>query len=460
MPSALEAEQALLGAVLYENAALARITDPVTPESFGTAMHGRAWEIATRLIGAGRLAEPTAIHARMGDDPDLMASGGLTYLLDLVEKAPPITQVADFAIRVNEAARRREIIRIAGEAMQAARDPEREPFAVLTETEAALSALTVAAAPDGHTLVDARTAAVSLVARLDEEAESGVMHGTLVGLDCIDRQLGGIYPNELIILAGRPSMGKTALARGIAFGAARRNPDKLVPFFALEVDRDQLSKRNLSQVSYERGAGIPYRQMKSGRDLPPEDRAIMDDLAKRLPQNLLIDDTAVLTLEHVRRRCMALRRRAPLALVVIDYLQIMDLPFWQGVNMTTAIGQVTKGLKQLSKQIGCGIILLSQLSRKCEERDNKRPMLSDLRDSGSIEQDASSVLFAYRDVYYLEREGPRKGVTRDDHDMAVQSAYRTMEVICAKSREGPIGTTKQRYIAECDVVENEGQAYG
>ena len=158
---------------------------------------------------------------------------------------------------------------------------------------------------------------------------------------------------------------------------------------------------------------------------------------------------------------MSLSRKGRIGLVVIDYLQIMDMPgIGYGLNMTTALGQITKGLKQLAKQLSCTILLLSQLSRKVEERDNKRPMLSDLRESGSIEQDASSVLFTYREAYYLEREGPKKGETVQDHELALHGCMRTMEVICAKSREGPIGTTRQTYIAECDVVMNEEQAYG
>jgi replicative DNA helicase len=461
MPSALEAEQALLGIVLYENSALSRLPEPVTPESFGAPLHARLWDVATGLIGRGRLAEPTALHTRMGDDPDLMASGGLTYLLSLVEKAPPLTTIAEYAARVNEAARRREIIRIAGEAMQNARDPEQEPFSVLTATEAALSALTVSAAPDGHTLVDARAAATEAVDEMDRQAETGVSPGILVGIDCIDHGLGGLFPNELIILAGRPSMGKSGLARAIAMAGARRHPGLLFPFFCLEMDRRQMSRRNLSALSFQHGSAIPYRAMR-GRDLTSEQRAELAEMRSRVPTNLLLDETSLLSLEHVRRRLLALSKRGRIGLAVIDYLQIMDLSgqLRMGVNLTTAIGMVTSGLKQLAKQLGIPIILLSQLSRKCEERDNKRPMLGDLRDSGSIEQDASSVLFAYRDAYYLQREGPRRGVTREDHELAIQGAYRTMEVICAKSREGPIGTTKQRYFAECDVVENEGPAHG
>lgn len=455
LPSALEAEHALLGMVLFENGVAKGLSD-VTADSFGEPYHGMIWATATDLIAKGRLAEPTSIAERLRGGDYFETFGGLRFLADLVDHAPHVSLVGDYARRVTDAARRREIIRLAGEASQAARDPALEPFDVITQAEAAFSALTVSAAPDGHTLVDARDAASELVRELDYEAEHGVSPGLMTGLDCIDRALGGLFPNELLILGGRPSMGKTALARAIAMAVARRYPDRLVPVFALEMDRRQISRRNLSALSWESGRAIQYRDMKRGRDLSGEDRAHLSEMKDRVPCNMVLDDTAVLTLDHVRRRLLSLSKRGSIGLVVIDYLQIMDMPtLGFGLNLTTALGQITKGLKQLAKQLGCTILLLSQLSRKVEERDNKRPTLSDLRESGSIEQDASVVLFAYREAYYLEREGPRKGQSREEHELALNNCARVMEVVCGKSREGPVGITRQIYFAECDVIQNE-----
>lgn len=458
LPSALEAEHALLGIVLFDNGAVKHLGEPVTADSFGEPYHGRLWGIATGLIERGRLAEPTALAERLREDPAFIQTGGLKFLADLVDKAPPSRHAADYAARVNDAARRREIIRISGEAAQAARDPEQEPFTVISTTDAAFSALMVAAAPDGHTLVGARDAAIDLVRALDHEAETGASAGIMVGLDCIDESLLGLFPNELIILAGRPSMGKSGLARIIAMQGARRNPGHLFPIFALEMDRRQLSRRTLSQLTYEAGRGLPYRDMKRGSDVSADDRAMLDAMTKRVPENLILDDTAVLSIEHIERRLISLSRRGKIGLAVIDYLQIMDLTalLRMGINLTTALGMVTSRLKRLAKSLGCTILLLSQLSRKCEERDNKRPQLGDLRDSGAIEQDASSVLFCYRDSYYLEREGPRRNQSREEHELAVAASHRIMEVICGKSREGPIGTTRQIYLAEFDVIANMG----
>lgn len=458
LPSALEAEHAVLGMVLEDNEALKRMGETLTAESFGEPYHQRLWAMVTGLIERGRLADPTALAERLRDDPAFEAFGGLRYMADLIRTAPSMLTAPEFARRVADASRRREIIRITGEAAQAARDPEQEPFNVLCSTEAAFSALSVAAAPDGHTLIDARAASEELVRELDHEAETGYSPGLRVGLDCIDDSLQGLFPNELLILAGRPSMGKSGLARAIAMAGARKHPDRLFPIFALEMDRRQLSRRNLSQLSFEAGHGIAYREMKRGSDMSGEDRALLADMTRRVPRNLILDDTSTLTLEHIQRRLMALSKRGKLGLVVIDYLQIMDLSglLKSGLNLTTALGIVTSGLKRLAKQLGCTIMLLSQLSRKCEDRDNKRPQLGDLRDSGSIEQDASSVLFCYRDSYYLEREGPRKGTSRDEHELAIAASHRIMEVICGKSREGPVGTTRQLYIPEFDVIQNIG----
>lgn len=456
-PSVLEAEHALLGIVMFDNGAASRLGVTLDATAFYEPYHARLWDMMVDLIDKGRLVEPTALAARLRDDDLFQTFGGLRYLADLVDNAPPAITAPDYALRIHEAAQRRFLIEAAGLMSQAARDMEREPFGIIAEAESALSQLMQSAAPDGHTLVDARTAAIDAVAELEQQAETGESPGLDIGIDCVDQGLGGLHPNELIILAGRPSMGKTSLARAIAMATARRHPDMLVPFFALEMDRRQLSRRNLSALSYEHGGGIPYRRMRRGRDLKPDERRHLQQMGEQIPTNFILDDTAVLSLDHVRRRLMSLSRRGRIGLAVIDYLQIMDLPVIYGANHTQAVGTVTRGLKQLAKQLACPILLLSQLSRKVEERDNKRPMLADLRDSGSIEQDASSVIFTYRDAYYLEREGPRKGESVQDHELRLQDCMRTMEVICAKSREGPIGTTRQTYFAECDVILNEGQ---
>lgn len=453
-PHNLDAEMGLLGAIMFDNAVYARVSGDLRPEHFFEPYHALLYQLIGEKVSDGRLAEPTTLMGRLATDEAFSRNGGIGYLADLVDRAPPASVAEQYAHPIIEAATRRRMIEIGAALQTMARDPEEQPFVTLSAFGDRLGEIVAGAAPDGHTLVDARQAAEDVVAELDHQAETGHSPGLLIGIECVDDGLGGLFPNELIVLAGRPSMGKTSLARAIAMATARRHPGHIVPFFALEMDRRQLSRRNLSALSFEAGPSLQYRAMKRGRDLSSEDRAHLSDMGQRVPRNFVLDDTAVLSLDHVRRRLMSLSRRGPIGLAVIDYLQIMDMPRFQGMNQTQAIGDITRGLKQLAKQLACPILLLSQLSRQVEARDNKRPLLSDLRDSGSIEQDASSVLFTYRDAYYIEREGPKKGESIEEHQMRLAQCGRVMEVICAKSREGPIGTTRQTYYAECDVIQN------
>ncbi|HEV7352569.1 MAG TPA: DnaB-like helicase C-terminal domain-containing protein [Brevundimonas sp.] len=455
-PHALEAEQALLGGLMFQNDALASVAGILDAEHFYEPLHRDLYGLIRDRVAEGRLAEPTTLMASLQAHPAFAPMGGLRYLAELVDRCPPPSNAPEYARLIVEAWTRRRACEI-GLSLRTLAATEPDPVSLLSATAETIGGLIQGAAPDGQHLVDARQAAGELVDELDEQAASGHSPGLLIGLDCVDKALGGLFPNELIVLGGRPGMGKSALARNIAFAAARRHPGLLFPFFALEMDRRQISRRNLSALSHEiSGQGVAYQSMKRGRDLTSEERALLSQAKARVPQNLLLDDTSVLTLDHVRRRLIALSRRGRIGLAVIDYLQIMELPrLGDGMNQTIALGQVTKGLKQLAKQLACPVLLLSQLSRRVEERDNKRPTLADLRESGSIEQDASAVLFTYRDAYYLQREGPRRGTSREDHEMAVHDALRVMEVICAKNREGSVGTTRQRYLAEFDIIENE-----
>jgi len=454
LPHNLEAEQAILGAILFDNSVYSRVSGELTADHFHEPYHAQVYHLAGQMIGDGHLADPTMMIDRLEASN---ANGGLRYLADLIDRAPPAHVAAQYSRPIIEASTRRRMIELGGALQVVARDPEQEPFTAINAMSDRVEELVSGAAPDDHTLIDARTAAVELVAKLDHMAATGESPGLEIGIDCVDQGLGGLHPNELIILAGRPSMGKTGLARAIAMATARRHPDVLVPFFALEMDREQVSQRNLSALSYEEGTGVWYSRMRKASALSAEDRAHLEQMTRRVPENFILDDTAVLSLDHVRRRLMSLRRRGRIGLAVIDYLQIMELPRFNGMNQTQAIGEMTSGLKQLAKQLACPILLLSQLSRKVEERDNKRPMLSDLRDSGSIEQDASAVMFAYRDAYYIEREGQRKGESVQDFELRLHGCMRDMEVIFGKVRHGAIGTTRQTYIAECDVILNEGR---
>lgn len=458
LPSALEAEHALLGAVLFDNAVLKRLGETVTPDSFGNALHARLWEMTAGLIERGRLAEPTALDERLKGNPDYEASGGLTYLARMVENAPALHMAGEYAQRVNDAARRREIIRITGEAAQSARDPDADPFTVITAADADLTALMLSAAPDGANLVDARTSIETTIATLLADRASGKPRGCMTGLRCFDRRMGGLKPGKLIIVAGRPSMGKSGLCRGAAIGVARRNPDKTALYFTLEMERGEIDLRTLSQISFEAGRGFKYQDIEDDyENIGPGVIEGLAELVDRVPRNLIMDDTPALSVEYVRRRALSQMRRRPLSAIFIDYLQIMTRPDSRnGRNDAAILGDMTSALKQLAREAKCSVVLLSQLSRRVEERENKRPMLADLRESGAIEQDANAVLFCFREHYYLTREGPARGVGEVDHALKLAETETRMEVICAKQRGGPVGTDVQRYLAPYDVIEDEG----
>ena len=249
-------------------------------------------------------------------------------------------------------------------------------------------------------------------------------------------------------------MGKTALARAAAFGAARRTKAQIV-FFALEMARRELDERSLSQLSYEDGDGIAYTDM--GGKLHADDRRRLRMLTDNVPQNFIIDDSPILSVDYVRRRVLALKRRGPVAAVFIDYLQIMERPDGRGRNDAAIIGEMTKGLKQLAREAEVCVVLLSQINRGVESRDDKRPQLSDLRESGAIEQDANAVLFPFRAGYYEERAEPTDPKKHEAWVMRCEELRRQMDVIAAKVRQGAVGTDQQLYFAEFDVVQDRAE---
>jgi replicative DNA helicase len=327
-------------------------------------------------------------------------------------------------------------------------------FAQLAALEKAVTGLLNDAAPAQTNLVDARASVVATLDEIEMEARQGKAKGAMTGLRCFDYRMRGLRPGWLVVIAGRPSMAKTALARATAFGCARKNPEKQVVFFALEMARRELDERTLAQLSWEAGDGIAYKDM-NGDTLSPEDRGRLRQLAWKTPKNLLIDDSPILSVSYVRRRVLALKRKGPVAAVFIDYLQIMDRPDAKGRNEASVIGEMTKGLKQLAREAGTCVVLLSQINRGVESRDDKRPQLSDLRESGAIEQDANAVFFPFREVYYKERAEPAANATaekRQAWELEVEEYRRRMDVICAKVRQGAVGTDTQIYFAEYDAV--------
>lgn len=440
----LDAELQLLGALLYANEIRGQVAH-VTPDHFYDAFHARAWEAALEIIDRGDFATAVSVADALSLNQD-----DTRILIDISGDAYPAAAKTHADIVVN-AARLRQVAGIADDLRQAARGGA-DAFNLISQAERDFSRLVQEAAPASTNLIDARSSAYNTLEEIEREAVEGRAKGYMTGLRCFDRRLRGLRPGWLVVVAGRPSMGKTALARAAAFGAAQRTKHQVV-FFALEMARRELDERTLSQLSHLAGEGIAYKDM-NGDTLTPMDRMLLKNLPAKIPTNFVVDDTPVLSVDYVRRRVLALKQRGPVAAVFIDYLQIMDRPDAKGRNEASVIGEMTKRLKQLAREAETCVVLLSQINRAVEGRDNKIPQLSDLRESGAIEQDANAVLFTYREGYYLERSEPREATKRAEWEQACAELHRRMDVIAAKVRQGAVGTDRQTYFLEFDHIED------
>ena len=462
MPQNLEAEMALLGCLLFENGCHRDVHDLVTAPDFAEPYHQRLYALISTTMGEGGLAEATLLAGRLANDPAYGEFGGLRYLADLVDHAPPAANARSFAEQIADLAVRRRLIRMAQESMHRARDMDIKGHAAIATTRAELEAAERGAAPEDALFANAHDATLAMMDRLELELAAGKPKGVQVGLDSIDRRLGGLLPGSMLVLAGRPGMGKTALLGNVLYGAARRNPDKLFAGFSLEMDTDQLNHRALSRLTADMANPVEFADIGKNK-LTGFDMQALHQVKGQIPKNLWLRDRAGVSVEDVARAVWAMKRRGDLAAIGIDYLQLMRRPALAGRNEASAIAEMTGALKTLAREAKIAVILLSQLNREVEKRDDKRPQLSDLRESGSIEQDADAVIFPYREVYYLERAEPKPdptGITGEHFEWEMKCAdMRThMDVIIAKNRHGSVGSEPQVYRAEIDLITNQERA--
>jgi replicative DNA helicase len=452
-PANIEAEQALLGAILFDNAAYERLGDNLQARHFYEPFHARLYAAMEDHIRKGQLAEPIVLMERFKRDPAFEELGGLRYLADLVDRAPPAANASDYGRLVYDLAMRRELIRIGGEAASKATMGEEDKSAreMIEETEQQLYALAESgSASTGFVdFADALRGAVDMAA--EAYSRDGGLAGVSAGLIDLDQKLGGLHPSDLLIVAGRPSMGKTALATNIAFHVARNyawEPQVdgsrktvnggVVAFFSLEMSPEQLAMRLLAEVS-----GVSSDRLRKGEIDASEFGRVRDAALEVQEAPLFIDATGGLSISKLAARARRLKRSSGLDLIVVDYLQLVTAGDGKSENRVQEVSAITQGLKALAKELSVPVIALSQLSRQVENREDKRPQLSDLRESGSIEQDADVVMFVYRESYYLGRAEPREGSPEHlQWQEDIDKLRGVAEVIIGKQRHGPIGTVK------------------
>ena len=453
MPHSIEAEQQLLGAVLTNNDIYDRVASIIGPHHFYDPVHARIYEIAAARIAKNALASPVTLKAFMEDDEGLKELGGPTYLARLAGAAISAFAVRDYAQMIYDLAIRRELIGLGRDiSSKAARvDVASEPGEQIVEAEQKLYKLSELGKTESgfQSFLKAVTDAVN-VANAAYQRDGGLA-GLSTGLVDMDKKLGGLHRSDLLILAGRPSMGKTSLATNIAFNIAKtykrgKLPDGsegavdggVVGFFSLEMSAEQLAARILSEASE-----VPSEQIRRGDMTEAEFRRFVD-AAKALEScPLYIDDTPALPISQLAARARRLKRTHGLDVLIIDYLQLVR-PATAKDSRVNEVSEITQGLKAIAKELDIPVIALSQLSRQVENREDKRPQLSDLRESGSIEQDADVVMFVFREEYYVEREKPS-----DDQleEMAawterMERLHGKAEIVIGKQRHGPIGSVE------------------
>jgi replicative DNA helicase len=457
-PANTEAEQALLGALLANNKAYERVSEFLAPEHFADPIHGRIYAAIARRCEAGQIADPVMLRAEFEHGNVLEEVGGTAYLAQLLSAMVGIINAGDYGRAIHDAWIRRQLIDV-GEVMVNRAFGAEPELRGTDQIEAAEQSLFDLATKGGSetgliTFEKALTAAIEIAATAHKN--QGSVSGLDTGLRDLNKKMGGLHPSDLVILAGRPGMGKTALATKIAFGAAkallgnakRDNPNamakQVVAVFSLEMSSEQLATRLLAEEA--RVSGDKIRRGEIGQKDFDNFVAVSREISQ-LP--LMIDDTPALTLSALRTRCRRLKRTNGLALIVVDYLQLMrPAAGTKPENRVLEISQITQGLKAIAKELAVPVLALSQLSRAVESREDKRPQLADLRESGTIEQDADVVMFVYRDEYYMQQKEPKIVAFDNDqkfHDAHqkwqsdMEAVYNKAELILAKQRHGPTG---------------------
>ncbi|MEM7302816.1 MAG: replicative DNA helicase [Pseudomonadota bacterium] len=468
-PNNVEAEQALLGAILVNNDAFYRVSDFLQAEHFHEPLHRQIFEVATDMIRAAKRVNPVTIKTFLPEEERVGEMTVAQYLARLAAEATTIINAEDYGRSIYDLAVRRSLITIGEDMVNIAYDApvDMPPVKQIEDAERRLFDVAESGQYEGgfSTFGDAVATAVDMASAAYQR--DGQLSGIASGLNTLDAKMGGLQPSDLIVLAGRPGMGKTSLATNIAFNIAEAyEPDVLpdgthkaknggvVGFFSLEMSSEQLATRILAEQTEISSSKIRRGEI---NDSEFEKLVGCSQIMHRIP--LYIDQTGGISIAQLAARARRLKRQRGLDVLIVDYVQLM-----QGSkrtdNRVQEVTEITTGLKSLAKELAVPVIALSQLSRAVENRDDKRPQLADLRESGSIEQDADVVLFVYREEYYLQNREP----SDDDPNYAdwfkkMDDARGKADVIIAKQRHGPTGTVglgfQAMFTRFSDLVEDD-----
>jgi replicative DNA helicase len=456
-PHNIEAEQALLGAILVNNDAFYRVSDFLEPKHFFEPIHQTIYETGGSLIRMGKIATPVTLKTFLPAETDI---GGMTvgqYLARLAAEATTIINAQDYGRTVYELALRRDLIGIGEDMVNVAYDAPVDfaPRAQIEDAERRLYELAESGRYDGGFQGFAQAMKVALDMAANAYQRDGKLSGTATGLRDLDTKMGGLQRSDLIIVAGRPGMGKTALATNIAYNVAKAHRAEvqadgtmksvnggIVGFFSCEMSAEQLATRILAEQT-----GISSSLIRRGGISQSEFDKIRDYTIELQHLPLYVDETGGLSISQLTARARRLKRQKGLDLIVVDYIQLLQGSGKRGNdNRVQEVTEITTSLKALAKELNIPVIALSQLSRQVESRDDKHPQLSDLRESGSIEQDADVVLFVYREEYYLQNKEPKPNT--EEHgkwQVEMDHAFGKAEVIVAKQRHGPTGTVRLQF---------------
>ena len=465
LPQNIEAEAALLGALMIDNRLVEDVQLKLKPHHFFEPLHGRIFESILRMTDANRVANPVTLRPLFESDDSIKEVGGPAYLAQLTGSGAAVIGARDFAQQIYDLALLRALIGVGRDLVEGALDTSEDvaPLAQIERAETELYKVAEEGGAEGKakSFAEATREALEMAERALNSG--GHLSGITTGLESLNAKIGGLHKSDLIIVAGRPGMGKSALATNIGFAAARRfmrdveegtdtakSGGSPVALFSLEMSADQLATRILAEQS-----GISSENLRMGKISQQEFRHLARAAAELQSLPFYIDDTPGLTIAALRTRARRLKRQKGIGMVIVDYLQLLQGTGRNGTdNRVQEISEISRGLKQLAKELDVPVIGLSQLSRQVEQREDKRPQLSDLRESGSIEQDADIVLFIYREDYYVASREPK--APSDDDDLKIVEAYQqwqqdmgrvygTAEVIVAKQRHGSTGKVRLKF---------------